>query len=80
MKRRNSIHINEAMQVLTDRKPHNLKAWKMETGEVLELNGWTTIGRWTRGGVIRLVNPVNGQKRSVRKVMIHEIDNMKIFW
>lgn len=74
-----SIHINDAMRLLRDSKPHDVVAVKSD-GDIVKLHGWYQVGGWVRGGTIRLRNPLNHEIRAVRKVCLLRVDSMRIYW
>lgn len=80
MRRRKTLHLRDALQLLTDRQPHRLRAWKMSTGDILTLDGWQLVGQWTRQAALRLYSPDSGEIRMIRARMIFEVDGMRIYW
>ena len=80
---RKAIHINEAMQILDlareRRQTVNLKAWELQTGNVIEYRGWLVSSSNWKGGWHRVVNPVNNQIRTVPDILIHEINGLSIY-
>ena len=80
---RKAIHINEAMQILDlareRRQTVNLKAWELQTGNVIEYRGWLVSSSNWKGGWHRGVKPVNDQIRTVPDILIHEINGLSIY-
>lgn len=80
---RKAIHINEAMQILDlareRRQTVNLKAWELQTGNVIEYRGWLVSSSNWKGGWHRVINPVNNQIRTVPDILIHEINGLSIY-
>ena len=56
----------------------NLKAWSSE-GEVIDYKGWMVKGGSWRGGFHRLVNPVNGEVRTVPDIYIFNFMGKTVF-
>lgn len=78
-----AYHINYVLEQLDlaakYRQRVHLKAWKKENGEVADYSGWIpTSGHW-RGGIHRLMNPVNGQVRAVVDALIFEFNGHSVY-
>lgn len=78
-----AYHINYVLEQLDlaakYRQRVHLKAWKKKNGEVADYSGWIpTSGHW-RGGIHRLMNPVNGQVRAVIDVLIFEFNGHTVY-
>ncbi len=78
-----AIHINYVLEQLDLAAKYKqrvrLKAWKKENAEVVDYSGWIpTSGHW-RGGIHRLMNPVNGQVRAVVDVLIFEFNEHPVY-
>jgi hypothetical protein len=77
-----ALHINEVLQLLDkageERKKVNVRAWKKDGNEVGYI-GWLPLtGHW-RGGIHRLMNPVNGDVRAVIDVLIYEFNGHTVY-
>lgn len=77
-----ALHINVVSQLLDKaaRDGHlvNVRAWKKD-GEAVNYLGWRpTSGHW-RGGLHRLMNPVNGEIRAVIDVLIYELNGHPVY-
>ena len=78
-----ALHINYVLEQLDlagkYKQRVHLKAWKKENGEVVEYDRWVPLtGHW-RGGIHRLINPVNGQVRAVIDVLIFEFNGHSVY-
>lgn len=74
-----AIHLNDALRLLSDRRPHDLRLWKLSTGDILSYRGVTLSGAWRRGGLCRVRFPQSGQIRAFKAVSLFEIDGMAVF-
>lgn len=77
-----ALHINYVLEQLdVAAKYHQkveLKAWKKDGNEV-DYIGWLPLtGHW-RGGIHRLMNPVNGEVRAVIDVLIYEFNGHTVY-
>lgn len=77
-----ALHINEVLQLLDkagkERRKVNVRAWKKDGNEV-DYSGWIPLtGHW-RGGIHRLMNPVNGEVRAVIDVLIYEFNGHTVY-
>lgn len=77
-----ALHINEVLQLLDkageERRKVNVRAWKKDGNEV-DYIGWLPLtGHW-RGGIHRLMNPVNGVVRAVIDVLIYEFNGHTVY-
>lgn len=79
---KSAYHINEVLKLMDkardDGATVNLKAWSSE-GEVIDYNGWMVKGGSWRGGFHRLVNPVNGEVRTVPDIYIFNFMGKTVF-
>lgn len=57
----------------------NLRFWELQSGDIIQIEGWRVIGSHWRGGTHRLKNPVNGQIRMVRDITIFEYMGHEIY-
>lgn len=77
-----AIHINYALQLLDlaakYRQKVDLRAWK-KNGEEVHYSGWIPVGSHWRRGIHRLMNPVNGQVRTVIDVLIFELNGHTVY-
>lgn len=74
-----AIHIKEAVAMLKDRKPHQLRVWKLSTGDILNYNEAVYLGSNERGGTITVRLSRSKETRTFRRVCLFEIDNLKIY-
>ena len=77
-----AIHINDVLKLLDkageERKKVDVRAWKKDGNEV-DYIGWQPLtGHW-RGGIHRLMNPVNGDVRAVIDVLIYEFNGHPVY-
>lgn len=77
-----ALHINEVLQLLDkagkERRKVDVRAWKKDGNEV-DYSGWIPLtGHW-RGGIHRLMNPVNGEVRAVIDVLIFEFNGHTVY-
>ena len=77
-----ALHINDVLKLLDkageERKKVNVRAWKKDGNEVGYI-GWLPLtGHW-RGGIHRLMNPVNGEIRAVVDVLIFEFNEHPVY-
>ena len=80
MKRATTIHRKDAFRLLEDRRAHNLRLWKLSTGDILEYEGAVCVGVHKRGGTHRVRLPRSGVLRESRDISLFEIDGLKIYW
>lgn len=76
---RKAIHMKEAVAMLRDRKPHQLRVWKLSTGDIINYMDAVFVGSNERGGTITVRVPRSRQTRCFRRVCLFEIDNLKIY-
>ena len=76
---RQAIHIKEAVAMLKDRKPHQLRVWKLSSGDILNYNEAVYLGSNERGGTITVRLSRSKETRTFRRVCLFEIDNLKIY-
>ena len=76
---RQAIHIKEAVAMLKDRKPHQLRVWKLSTGDILNYNEAVYLGSNERGGTITVRLSRSKETRTFRRVCLFEIDNLTIY-
>ena len=77
-----ALYINEVLQLLDkagkERKKVDVRAWKKDGNEV-DYIGWLPLtGHW-RGGIHRLMNPINGDVRAVIDVLIYEFNGHTVY-
>lgn len=79
---KNAYHINDVCLLLdkakADEAAVNLKAWTSD-GRVIDYSGWLVKGGSWRGGFHRLVNPVNGEVRTVPDIYIFNFLGKPVF-
>ena len=76
---RKAIHIKEAVAMLKDRKPHSLRVWKLATGDIIDYPEAVYLGSNERGGTITVHLQRSRETRTLRRVCLFEIDNLKIY-
>ena len=76
---RQAIHIKEAVAMLKDRKPHQLRVWKLSTGDIINYTEAVYLGSNERGGTLTVNLPRSRKARTFRRVCLFEIDNLKIY-
>ena len=78
-----AIHINYVLEQLDLAAKYNqrvsLKCWKKENGTMVYYSGWIPTSGYWRGGIHRLLNPVNGQIRAVVDVLIFEYNGHPVY-
>ena len=78
-----AYHINYVLEQLDlaakYRQKVRVKAWQKENGEVVDYTGWIPTGSHWRGGIHRLMNPINGQVRAVIDVLIFEFNGHSVY-
>lgn len=79
---KNAYHINDVCLLLdkakADEAAVNLQAWTSD-GRVIDYSGWLVKGGSWRGGFHRLVNPVNGEVRTVPDIYIFNFLGKPVF-
>ena len=79
---KNAYHINDVCLLLDKAKAEeaavNLKAWTSD-GRVIDYSGWLVKGGSWRGGFHRLVNPANGEVRTVPDIYIFSFLGKPVF-
>lgn len=77
-----AYHINEVCLLLdkakADEAAVNLQAWTSD-GRVIDYSGWLVKGGSWRGGFHRLMNPVNGEVRTVPDIYIFNFLGKPVF-
>lgn len=77
-----AYHINDVCLLLdkakADEAAVNLQAWTSD-GRVIDYSGWLVKGGSWRGGFHRLVNPVNGEVRTVPDIYIFNFLGKPVF-
>lgn len=77
-----AFHINYVLEQLDlaakYRQKVHLKAWKKD-GNVVDYSGWIPVGAHWRGGIHRLMNPVNKEVRAVIDVLIYEFNGHTVY-
>ena len=74
-----TIHRRDAFRLLEDGQPHQLRLWKISTGDILHYKDATYVGQNRRGGThtIRLMD--SGQIRTFRDITLFNIDGHPIY-
>ncbi len=77
-----AYHINYVLEQLDLAAKYGqrvqLKAWKKD-GNVVDYSGWKPVGSHWRGGIHRLMNPVNREIRAVIDVLIFEFNGHTVY-
>lgn len=80
--RRTAYHLTEVLRLLAkaerDHSTINLRAWTTD-GETVDYTGWLVGGSSWRGGFHRLVNPANGEVRTVPDIYIHQFLGLPVY-
>ena len=80
---RKAIHFNDAMYALDMAREHgqpvNIRAWEGMTGNILDYKGWKVSSSNWKKGWHRLINPVNGQIRTVPDIFIFEVNGLAVY-
>ena len=74
------IHLNQALRLLRDERPHRLRLWKISTGDILTYPSAVAIGHHTRGALQRVRLSGSGEIRAFRVRCLFEIDGRRIYW
>ena len=79
---KNAYHINDVCLLLdkakADEAAVNLQAWTSD-GRVIDYSGWLVKGGSWLGGFHRLVNPANGEVRTVPDIYIFNFLGKPVF-
>ena len=82
MRVKKAIYLKEAQLFLDEckrtRERVNVTAMTKE-GEVVRYEGWIVQSSWWNAGTHDLLNPVNGQVRKVRDVLIFDINGHPVY-
>lgn len=82
MKPERAIHLTEMQRAMDhsriDREPVDIDCWDMK-GNIVEYRQWRVVSNQWRQGTHRLQNPVNGQVRMVRDVMIFQFNGHPVY-
>lgn len=78
--KQHAIHRNDALRLLSDRQPHKLRLWKLQTGEILTYPQATLMSRHIRAGTHRVKLMPSGEIRMFRDCCLFEIDDLTIYW
>lgn len=79
---KSAIHLKEAQLFLSDCIRTREKVWVValkKNGELMHLEGWLVQSSHWRAGTHDFCNPVNGQIRKVRDVLIFEINGHPVY-
>lgn len=74
------IYLKDALRLLEDKGAHDLKVWKLSTGDILSYKGAVCVGGWSRGGTHRVKLPQSALIREFRDVTLFEVDGMEVYW
>ena len=75
-----SLHLKDALRLLEDGEPHQLRLWKLSTGDILTYNNAIHIGGHKRRGTHRVKLPTSALIRCFRDVTLFEIDGLSVYW
>lgn len=65
--------------MLKDGQPHRLRVWKLATGDILTYKDAVYMGSNERGGTITVRLLRSRETRTMRRICLFEIDNLKIY-
>ena len=74
-----SIHKNDAIRLLEDKQPHDLKVWKLSTGDIIHYPKAVCVGGFKRKGTHRIMIPLSAVIREFRDITLFEIDGLKVY-
>lgn len=74
-----AIHKRDALRLLEDRQPHDLRVWKLSTGDILVYKGAVWVGGHIRGGTHRIRLPLSNVIREFRDITLFEIDGLSVY-
>ena len=74
-----TIYRRDAFRLLEDGQPHQLRLWKISTGDILHYKEATFVGQNRRGGTHRIRIPLSGVIREFRDITLFEIDGLRIY-
>lgn len=74
-----AIHRKDAVRLLEDGNPHDIRVWKISTGNILLYKGAVCRGGHLRGGTHRVLLPTSGVLREFRDCTLFEIDGLKVY-
>lgn len=74
-----ALHRRDALRLLEDGQPHDLRVWKLSTGDILLYKGAVCCGSHLRGGTHRIRLPLSGLIREFRDITLFEIDGLKVY-
>lgn len=77
--KREAIHMKDAVAMLKDGQPHRLRVWKLATGDILTYKDAVYMGSNERGGTITVRLQRSRETRTMRRICLFEIDNLKIY-
>jgi hypothetical protein len=73
------LHITQAIELIREGKPCELKVWKGTTGEILEYRNAVFQGRDYRHGTVRIRLQTSHQIREFRDVCVFSINGMEVY-
>ena len=74
-----SIHRRDALRLLEDRQPHDIRVWKLSTGDILTYKGCVFHSADRRRGTHKIRVPLSGVLREFRDVTLFEIDKLSVY-
>ena len=74
-----ALHRRDAIRLLEDGQPHDLRVWKISTGDIFHYKGAVCCGAHQRGGTHCIRIPLSGVIREFRDITLFEIDRLKIY-
>lgn len=75
-----AIHLTEALRLLQDGQPHELRLWKLSTGDTLLYPRAVCAGAWQRAGLHRVRLLPSGEIRALRDISLYEIDGLPVYF
>ena len=74
-----ALHRRDAFRLFEDGQPHELRVWKISTGDILHYKNAVCSGMYKRGGTHRISIPLSGVIREFRDITLFEIDGLKVY-
>ena len=73
------FHISGIDRLLERKQPMDITFYKRSTGEKVEAKGVTVRSIYGQEGTCN-IEFIGGEVRTIRKILIHSIDNLKIYF
>ena len=74
-----ALHRRDAFRLLEDGQPHDLRVWKISTGDILHYKNAVCSGMHKRGGTHRIRLTLSGVFSLFRAITLFEIDGLKVY-